>query len=324
MIYYFLGHEQFQPEILVNHAQLAEKAGFDGVMVSEHFHPWVDDSSAAGFAWSTLGAIATQTSTLELMTAVTTPLYRYHPAIIAQAAATVDRLSNGRFALGVGTGENINEGPLGFQFPPYKERADRMREALKLMRSLLNGEKVSFSGEYYKTDSAKLYSPPIGNVPIYLAAGGPQSAKLAGELADGVITSVKNINDTRKKVIVPTQNASKGNKANVIAMRWSVYAQTDDEAWRALLPWRGLRAEGRLEAVDPKQLREKADSLPKEDILRQYSHVASVQDYIDVYRPLVSELKADIVGIQTTSVNQEYTIQMLGEEVLPELRKFKK
>src|SRR6266403_4295275 len=103
-IYWFLGHEQFQPEVLVRHAQIAEEAGFDGVMVSEHFHPWVEDNSASGFAFATLGAIAQATKRVELMTAVTTPLFRYHPAVVAQAAATIDRLSGGRLALGIGTG----------------------------------------------------------------------------------------------------------------------------------------------------------------------------------------------------------------------------
>src|SRR5579863_9768211 len=102
-IYYFLGHEQFQPEVLVKHAKLAEEAGFDGVLVSEHFHPWVEDRGAAGFAFSTLGAIAAVTKHIKLMTGVVSPLFRYHPAVVAQAASTIDRISNGRFLLGIGT-----------------------------------------------------------------------------------------------------------------------------------------------------------------------------------------------------------------------------
>ena len=116
---YFCGHEQWQPEQLVRHAVLAEEAGFDMVVVSEHFHPWVDDQSAAGFAFSTIGAMANATSKLDFATGVTTPLWRFHPGVVAQAAATLDRLSGGRFNLGVGTGENVNEGPLGYEFPRY-------------------------------------------------------------------------------------------------------------------------------------------------------------------------------------------------------------
>ncbi len=139
---YFCGHEQWQPEVLVEHARLAEDAGFDMVVVSEHFHPWVDDFSASGFAFSTIGAMAAATQHIEFATGVTTPLFRYHPGVVAQAAATLDRLSGGRFTLGVGTGENINEGPLGYDFPDYAERNARMTESLEIMRRLLDGEKL--------------------------------------------------------------------------------------------------------------------------------------------------------------------------------------
>ena len=206
---YFCGHEQWQPEELVEHAVLAEKAGFDMVVVSEHFHPWVDDVSASGFAFSTIGAMAAATGGLEFATGVTTPLFRYHPAVVAQAAATLDRLSGGRFTLGVGTGENINEGPLGYSFPKYAERNARMAESLQIMRRLLDGEKLTFDGAYYTTDRAKLYSPPTGEVPILMAAGGPKSATLAGQLAQGVVTSVKDPADTFERVIDPLRKGAR-------------------------------------------------------------------------------------------------------------------
>ena len=171
-IYLFLSGEQFHPEVLVKHAIAAENAGFDGVMISEHFHPWVDDVGTSGFTLTTLGAIAYATTSIRLMTAVTVPLYRFHPAVIAQAAATIDRLSHGRFELGIGTGENINEAPLGFGLPPYKERSERLKESIHIMRNLLNSEKLDFNGKYYKTNAAKLYSEPLTYLPIFLAAGG--------------------------------------------------------------------------------------------------------------------------------------------------------
>ena len=254
---YFCGHEQFQPEELVRHAVLAEEAGFDMVMVSEHFHPWVDDQSASGFAYATIAAMAQATERIEFVTGVTTPLFRFHPGVVAQAAATLDRLSGGRFRLGVGTGENINEGPLGYEFPAYKERNERMTEALEIMRRLLDGEKLTYDGEYYRTDRAKLYSPPLQeHLPIYLAAGGPKSATLAGEKADGVITSVKVPEETVEKVVDPLKRAAEeaGRPTpTVIATRWSIWASTENEAWTALTSWRGLRAPGRLEAVDPQE-----------------------------------------------------------------------
>jgi coenzyme F420-dependent glucose-6-phosphate dehydrogenase len=321
---YFCGHEQWHPEVLVEHARLAEAAGFDLALVSEHFHPWVDDTSASGFAFSTIGAMAAVTDTLGLATAVTTPLWRFHPAVVAQAAATLDRLSGGRFALGVGTGENLNEGPLGYEFPAYAERAERMEEALQIMRRLLDGEKLSFEGRFYTTSTAKLYSPPIGPVPIWLAAGGPKSARLAAKKAQGIITSVKDPAVTRERVVEPARAtaASEGHAPPVVvATRWVIFAKDHDAAWRALSSWRGLRAPGRLEATDPQVLRERADTLDREDVLANYTIAATPDEVIAAYLPLVADLEADVVTLQMTSLDQTSLIDMLGREVLPILRR---
>lgn len=321
--FYFCGHEQWQPETLVRHAVLAEQAGFDGVLVSEHFHPWVDDHSAAGFAFATIGAIAQATSRIRMTTGVTTPLFRYHPGVVAQAAATLDRLSGGRFELGVGTGENINEGPLGLPFPGYAERAARMVEALQIMRRLLDGEKLTFEGTYYRTDRARLYSPPIARVPIWMAAGGPKSSAIAAEYADGIITSVKVPADTRQQVTDPAEAAAAalGRPApRILATRWSLHADSEADAWTALTSWRGLRAPGRLEAVDPQDLRERADAMPRDEVLGRYALAPDAATLIETYRPLVEEVGADIVAFQVASLDQEATIATLGKDVLPALR----
>jgi coenzyme F420-dependent glucose-6-phosphate dehydrogenase len=320
---YFAGHEQWQPEVLVEHARIAEDAGFDMVVVSEHFHPWVDDFSAAGFAFSTIGAMAAATEHIEFATGVTTPLFRYHPGVVAQAAATLDRLCQGRFTLGVGTGENINEGPLGYAFPDYAERNARMTESLEIMRRLLDGEKLTFEGKYYQTDRAKLYSPPLGPVPILMAAGGPKSATLAGERAQGVVTSVKDPAETIEKVVAPAQAAAAAAGRPdpiILATRWSILAENDDEAWQALYSWRGLRAPGRLEAVDPADLREMADAMPREEILGRYTMVRSPDEIFAAYRPLVEDLGADIVAFQMASLDQPALITLLGSDVLPRMR----
>lgn len=319
--YWFLSDEQFQPEVLVQHAVAAEAAGFDGVMISEHFHPWVDDVGTAGFAFSTLGAIASQTEKVRLMTAVTTPLFRFHPAVVAQAAATIDRLSGGRMELGIGTGESINEGPLGFSLPDYAERNARLQESIHIMRRLFDGDTVDFDGDYYRTTGAKLYSPPLNHLPIYMAAGGPKSAVTAGELTDGVITSVKDPGETIQNVVNPAENAS-ADKDNfqLIANRWTVFGKDEDEAWQALQAQRGLRAPSRNTATNPMVLQHEADELPRDDILNRYTRVASADDYVAAYSPLVSELGADVVGIQTTSTDILATIELLGRDVLPKLR----
>ena len=321
---YFCGHEQWQPEDLVRHSVLAEEAGFDMLVVSEHFHPWVDDAGAAGFAFATIGAMAHATESVDIVTGVTTPLFRYHPALVAQAAATLDRLSGGRFHLGVGTGENLNEGPLRLEFPRYADRAARIMEAIEIMRRLLDGEKLSFDGTYYQTDRARLYSPPLGHVPIWLAAGGPRSAAIAARSTHGVITSVRSPEGTRQRVLEPARKAAAaaGRPApRVLATRWSIFADDEDDAWESLQAWRGLRAPGRLDAVDPMELRQRADLMPRREVLAQYSLVRSADDFVEVYLPLVTEVRADIVTIQTTSLHQEETIALVGREVLPKLRR---
>ncbi|MYJ15179.1 MAG: TIGR03557 family F420-dependent LLM class oxidoreductase [Acidimicrobiia bacterium] len=314
-------HESYQPEVLVDQAVRAEEAGFDMILGSDHFHPWVDDNCASGFVWSWLGAVAARTEA-ELATSVTCPLYHYHPALVAQAAATVDRLSGGKFVLGVGTGENINEGPMGFRFGDYRERIRRMREALEIMDRLLAGEKLDFSGDWYTTDKAKLYSPPPRKTPIWMAAGGPQSATFAGRRSDGLITSVKAPADTIERVIEPFRASAEkwGRAGSLMTTRWCVFAGDDSEAWEALHSMRGLRAPGRLQAVDPMALRERADSMERSEILGKYTVVASVEELIDAYRPLVTEIGADYVAIQILSLNPNQTLEIIQKEVLPELR----
>src|SRR6201986_2568797 len=316
-------HESYQPEDLVDQAVAAEEAGFDAVLGSDHFHPWVDDTSAAGFVWSWLGAVAVKTQNVLLGTAVTAPLFHYHPALVAQMAATTDRLSNGRLMLGVGTGEALNERPLGFPFPGYAERQVRMQESLEIMHSLLAGEKVTFHGEYYTTETAKLYSPPKGSVPILMAAGGPKSAAFAGTYADGLITSVKAPADTVAKVIAPYRKAATkaGRGHLVLATRWTVLAAGPDEAWDALSSMRGLRAPGRLEATDPQELRIKADDMDRDEVLASYAVVPDAQGLINAYHPLVTDVGADIVSIQVMSADPMAAIELSGQEVLPDLRK---
>jgi len=321
---YFLGSEQWQPEDLLKHAVIAKEAGFDMLTISEHFHPWVDDYSASNFTWTTLGALANKLPEMDLGTGVTTPLWRIHPGVIAQAAATVDRLSPSTFHLGVGTGENINEGPLGYEFPKYEERKNRLIEALTIIRRLLDGEKLDFNGEYYTTEKAKLYSPPNQNIPIWLAAGGPKSAQVAAEFADGLMISVKDPKDSYERVIDPAkQRSSEMNKDNlsIHTYRWTMFAENDEDAWTALRSWRGLRAPSRLQQLDPEALRIEADSFPKEEIMAKFSKASTIDDLVEIYSPLVNEFDSDIVTIQISSIDQEETIKLLGKELLPKLRK---
>lgn len=317
-------HESFQPEALVEQALEAERAGFDAVFASDHFHPWVDDAgSASGFVWAWLGDVAARTERVELATLVTAPLFHYHPALVAQAAATIDRLSGGRFRLGVGTGEAINETPMGFPFPGYKERAARLSEAIEIIHRLLAGEKLTYDGTYYHVDRARLYSPPLHGVPVWMAAGGPQSATLAGKQADGLIVSVKDPAEAIEKSIEPFRAAG-GEGKTVVATRWCVYAIDREEGWEALRAMRGLRAPGRLEAVDPMDLRIRADEMPREEIMGKYAYADDAEALFEVYRPLVESVGADYVSIQVACVDPIESIRLIGREVIPRLRELER
>ncbi|HEY8491490.1 MAG TPA: TIGR03557 family F420-dependent LLM class oxidoreductase [Dehalococcoidia bacterium] len=180
--------EQIQPRDLLEYAVQAEAAGFDSVWASDHFHPWMD-RGASTFVWTWLGALGERTERLRLGTEVTCPTLRYHPALVAQAAATLGAMYPGRAFLSVGSGESLNETPLTGLWPAYAERRDRLAEAVDLIRRLWTGRSVTFHGEFYDTYSAKLYTVPETPPPIYLAADGPRSARLAGRAADGLITT---------------------------------------------------------------------------------------------------------------------------------------
>jgi coenzyme F420-dependent glucose-6-phosphate dehydrogenase len=315
-------HESYQPEELVEQAVAAEDAGFDVVLGSDHFHPWVDDTCAAGFVWSWLGTVAARTDRVQLGTCVTCPLFHYHPALVAQMTATADRLSGGRMLLGLGTGEAINERSLGFPFPGYGERHARMDEALEIIRRLLDGEKLSYSGSYYTTETARLYSLPMHPVPMLMAAGGPKSATLAGQRADGIITSVKKPEDTISKVIEPYRRSAgeRSGSQLVLATRWTVLAEDNDEAWVALSSMRGLRAPGRLEAADPAELRARVDAMDPAEVLGSYTIVRDAAELVEAYQPLVTGIGADIVSIQVASTDPMAAIRLIGKEVLPQLR----
>ena len=179
--------EQFGPRELLEFAHGAEQNGFDSVFVSDHFQPWRHSDGHAPFAFSWLAATGEKTERILLGTSVVTPSFRYHPAIVAQAFGTLGALFPGRMILGVGTGEHLNEGALGIAWPDNKERFARLREAVRLIKSLWTEQSVTFDGEYYHTRNATIYDRPDKLIPIYIGAGGPQVAKYAGRAGDGLI-----------------------------------------------------------------------------------------------------------------------------------------
>ena len=184
---YFLSSEEFTPQQLVEQARLAEQAGFTGLAISDHFHPWTDEQGSSPFVWSVIGAIS-QVTSLPVTTLVTCPTVRLHPAVTAQAAATSSVLTGGRFSLGVGTGEALNEHILGDPWPEYEVRAEMLEEAVEVMRRLFTGERTSHRGRYYAVQDARLYTAPDGPLPIHVSGFGPKSAELAARIGDGFVT----------------------------------------------------------------------------------------------------------------------------------------
>jgi G6PDH family F420-dependent oxidoreductase len=179
--------EQSGPKELVSDVRAAESAGFDFAVISDHYFPWLDAMGHSPYAWSVLGAAAYATERIELMTYVTCPIKRYHPAVVAQKAATVAIMSDGRFTLGLGAGENLNEHVTGGGWPPVNTRHRMLREALEIIKELLQGGYVNYRGEFYEVDSAKLWDLPPRTPPIGVAVSGGQSCRLAAEYADVMI-----------------------------------------------------------------------------------------------------------------------------------------
>src|SRR5215211_2448089 len=186
---YKLMSEEHGPTDLVRNIRRAEQAGFEFAAISDHFSPWIEEQGHASFTWSVLGALANATSRIGLMTAVTCPIMRYHPAIVAQAAATVAVLSNNRFTLGLGSGERLNEHVVGEGWPGIAERHERLSETLDIIKGLLGGTLNRYDGRYFTLDQARLFDRPDRPLPIAIAAGGEHAARLAGGHGDGLIAT---------------------------------------------------------------------------------------------------------------------------------------
>ena len=184
---YFVSTEEHAPRALVEQAVRAEQAGFEALWVSDHYHPWNDAQGQAPFVWSLLGAIAARTSTVRCTTAVTAPIVRIHPAVVAQAAATAAVMFEGRFALGVGTGEALNEHILGDAWPTLDVRLEMLEEAVEVMRALWTGELVRHRGRHYTVDTARLYTLPDAPPPVLVSGFGPKATELAARIGEGYV-----------------------------------------------------------------------------------------------------------------------------------------
>jgi coenzyme F420-dependent glucose-6-phosphate dehydrogenase len=294
--------EQFSPRDLVEYAVAAEARGFESVTVSDHFQPWRHEGGHAPFSLAWMAAVGERTSRISIGTSVMTPTFRYNPAVIAQAFATMGCLYPGRILLGVGTGEALNEIATGFRgageqdWPEFKERFARLREAIRLMRQLWTEDRVDFDGEYYSTHGASIYDRPDAPIPVYVAAGGPMVARYAGREGDGFIcTSGKGMGLYTDELLpaVAEGAAANGRDADAIDRMIEIKLSYDPDPVAALENTRfwaplALGKEQKHDITDPIEMEKAADALPIEQIASRWivgsdpdEVVAGIRQYID-------------------------------------------
>lgn len=321
--------EQFSPGDLLRFSQIAEQVGFDSVFISDHFQPWKHTDGHAPFSMAWLGALGATTSRIVMGTSVLTPTFRYHPSILAQAFATLGVLFPNRVILGVGTGESLNDVPAtGVIWPEFKERFARLREAMTLMGRLWREDRVSFEGEYYKTENATIYDKPATPVPVYVAGAGPLICKYAGRTAEGFICTSGKGAELYRDTLLP--NVAAGLEAakrapdsidRMIEVKVSFdtdhdRAMNDTRHWAAL----ALSPEEKMSVEDPIEMERLADSLPLERAAKRWivstnpeEHVERIQFYADLgFKHLV---------FHAPGPDQERFLRLYGKEVLPLLRK---
>jgi len=285
---FVLSHEQFTTAQLVDQAEAAEKAGFRYLWASDHLQPWQDNESHSMFPWITLALVGQRTEHIPFGTGVTCPIYRYHPTTVAQAFASLAVLYPGRVFLGLGTGERLNEQAATTQFGPYRERHDRLVEAIALIRQLWGGQRISFQGRYFQTDQLKLYDPPPSRPLIFVAAGGPKSAHLAGQYGDGWITEADDVKN-QKLVAAFNQGAhDSGRDPATLGKRAEMFAVVGDqnEISQAAELWRFTG--GAVDQPNPVAIQQAAQTNPLDKVIKGWTtgtdpatHIAAVQAILD-------------------------------------------
>lgn len=311
---YTLSSEEHPPNDLVRFARMAEDAGFAFASISDHYHPWVDRQGHSPFVWSVLGGIAQATERLEVMTGVTCPTIRIHPAIIAQAAATVAAMMPGRFLLGVGTGENLNEHILGDRWPAYDVRAEMLEEAIDVIRLLWEGGTQSFYGLYYTVENACVYTLPEQLPPILVAGAGPSSAELAGRMGDGFVSTAP------KQEVVDTFEEAGGSGKPVYGQVHVCYSENEAEARRMayeIWPTAAVKGELGQELPTPAHFEQAAQMVTEDDVAEQVVCGSDVQKYHQAIQEFV-DAGFDHIYIHQIGPDQQGFIEFAKQNILPE------
>ena len=320
--------EQFGPRDLLEFSVHAEQAGFDSIMVSDHFQPWRHTGGHAPYSFAWLGALGERTTRAMIGTSVVTPTFRYHPSIVAQAMGTLGALYPGRVMLGVGTGESLNEVPsTGCEWPAFRERFRRLKESIELMRRLWSEERVSYEGEYYRTENATIYDRPDTPIPLYVAASGAVASRLAGRVADGFICTSGKKPELYSETLLP---AVREGMAKAIRARGSVElmiemkvsfdtdrhrATEDTRHWAAL----ALSPEEKMGVEDPAQMERLADALPVERAASRWIVSTDVEEHVERIAPYV-ELGFRHLVFHAPGTNQRRFIDLYAEKIMPALR----
>ena len=320
--------EQFGPRELVELGVRAEADGLDSVWVSDHLQPWRHEGGHAPHALTALAVIGERTERVLLGTSVLTPTFRYNPAVLAQHLATIALLAPGRVVLGVGTGEALNEISVGLpEWPDFKERWARLREAVRLMRELWAGERVTFDGDYYRTVDATIYDRPDAGVPVWVAAGGPQMAKYAGRVGDGFIcTSGKGMDLYTDRLLPAVDEGLAASDrptrdfTRMIEIKLS-YAATREEALDNTRFWAplSLSAEEKHRLDDPVEMAAAADRLPIEQVASRWIVATTPDEVVDAVRPYV-DAGFDHLVLHGPGHDQERFLADVGEHVAPAIR----
>ena len=321
--------EQFGPVELLDFSVHAEQVGLDSVMISDHFQPWRHTGGHAPFSFAWLGALGARTQRVLMGTSVLTPTFRYHPSVVAQAMGTLGVLFPDRVLLGIGTGESLNEvAPTGIDWPEFRERSARLREAVTLMRRLWSEERVTHSGTYYTTSNATVYDKPPGGVPLLIAAGGPQMAKYAGRVGDGFIcTSGKGAELYRDQLLPAFEEGAReaGRDPSNLDKMIEVKVSFDTDRQRALDDtrlWGALALSGqeKVGIEDPMEMERLADALPTQRTASRWIVSTDPEEHVQQIR-FYTDLGFNHLVFHAPGNDQRRFLDLYAEKVLPLLRK---
>ena len=309
--------EQAPPDALVRDLVRAEAAGFDFSVISDHYQPWLEEQGHSPYAWAVLGAAAWATERIPLMTYVTCPTLRYHPAVIAQKAATVSLLSGGRFRLGLGAGENLNEHVVGQRWPMAGERHELLEEAVQIIRPLLAGETVNHRGKHFDVETAKLWDLPKAPVEVGIAVSGPDSCRLAGEHADLMVAV-----EPKAELGEAFDAAGGAGKPRVGQVAISYDPDRDEAVRRAheQFRWFGLGWKVNADLPGPSGFAAATQFVTPEDVADGISCGPDVEAHVEAVRPFVEAGFDEIALVQIGGEHQEAFIDWAQAELLPALR----